>query len=117
MSPLSIKSSATPLIKKSANTNKLSGNAGIFSIASSNTKVQCHQFTSIHFNDHDPSSKFPSYNLNSPLKKLYFKINQETKKITRSNNTSSLSIATSSSPKKTIRPNNTNSLSSKPATS
>ena len=87
---------------------------GRLSITSPNAKVQCHQFTSIHFNDHDPASKFLSHDLNSPPKKIHFKINERVKKITRPDNTTNLSIIMLSSTKKTIRPNNTNSLSSEP---
>ena len=85
---------------------------GRVSIASSNAKVQYYQFTSIHSNDHDPLSKFPLHDLNSPPKSTHCKGNEETKKITRPNNTSNLSTIIKLESKKTIGLNNTNSLSS-----
>ena len=104
-SPSLLESSTTSEFKKSTHTIKSSGIVGRVSIASSNAKVQCHQFTNIHFT---------SYNHNSRQKNTHCKSNEVTKKITRPNNTSNLSIIKPSSTKKTIRPNNTSSLSYKP---
>ena len=103
LSLLSIESSTTPTIKMSTHDNKSSGIADRVSIASSNEKVQCYLFNSIHSRDHTLSSTFTSHDLNSLIKKLLCTNSEEIKKITRPNNTSSLFIANSLSTKKTIR--------------
>ena len=91
LSSSSSMSSTTYEIEKPSPAIKSSGIVRRVSITSSNAKIQCNQFTSIHFNGHDQSHKFLLHNLSSLPKKLWFKINEETMKITRASNTSTLS--------------------------
>ena len=94
-SPSKVKSSTTSENKKSICFNESSNIKERVSIALSHTKDQCYQFISINSKDYNASklfsSKLSSHDLNLLHKSIYYKINEEIKKITRACNTSSLS--------------------------
>ena len=75
------------------------------------------QLTTIYSKDYNLLSMFLLHNIKLPHKSLNCKINEELRKITKSDSAISLSIITLSLTKRIIRPNFTYSLSSKPTTS